>query len=164
MVKTMFNERMKSGINPIVSVIIWGVSLYVFYVIWGICEILFEFSFSALMHILMLLATVVFGWFLISKVLTEYEISIEERKINITKIQSRRRRALVALIASDNIADVCNENKKKTKYKDIKYISFVRPSQKGEIVYLIYKDEDKLSGIKMKGSKKLASALKQERK
>ncbi|MBQ4527544.1 MAG: hypothetical protein II998_05685 [Clostridia bacterium] len=156
----MYKETVKSGINPILSVVMWAISMYLFYILWGIAQILFEFSLSVVMYGIMLVITLGFGWFLVTKVLTEYEICISEGKLTITKIQSRRKQVLVALIALQNISDVCDAKKKKSKYDGVKAIPFTRPLQKGKEIYVIYKDDKDLGALKFKGSKKLILALK----
>ena len=83
--KVMYKERVKSSINPILAVIIWFFGTYAFTILWGISEILFEFENNLIMQIICLLETVWFGWFLITKVLTEIEYEIFENKLTIRR-------------------------------------------------------------------------------
>ncbi|MBQ4630795.1 MAG: hypothetical protein IJB70_07425 [Clostridia bacterium] len=156
----MYKETAKSGINPFVSVLIWVVSLYVFYILWGIAEILFEFTFPIGKYVIILLSTIIFGWFLVTKVIAEYEFEVAGGKLSVTKIQSKRKKIPVALVAMPNIVSVCEGKKLSEKYKGAKIYSFTRPLQKGQTVYVIFKDEKEFVALKLKGSKKLVSVLK----
>lgn len=158
--KIMYEERLKSGINPLICVICWVIGIYAFHIIWGISEILFEFSLPIVKYALMILVTVIFGWFLNTKVITEYKVSVGNGKVTVDKVSSRRKTSAVALIAIPNIVSVYEGKKLNAKYKDAKCFSFTRPMQKGNTVYIIFKDDKNFVAIKLKGSKKLVSVLK----
>lgn len=158
--KNMYKEISKSGVNPIISVPVWAVCIYVFYILWGIAEILFEFTFPIGKFVLVILATIVFGWFLVTKVVSEYEIEIGDKKLSITRIQSRRKRTPAALVAMQNVVAVYEGKKLGGKYKDAKVFSFTRPFQKGQTVYVVFKDDSGFAALKLKGTKKLISVLK----
>lgn len=160
MVKIMYEERLKSGINPLLLVVLWVVGMYAFYILWGISEILFEFSLPLVKYAIILLVTIVFSWFLSMKVIAEYKICVGNGKIMIDKVSSRRKSVAVALVALQNVCAVFEGKKLNAKYKGAKCISFTRPMQKGITVYVIFKDERDFVALKLKGSKKLVSLLK----
>lgn len=158
--KIMYEERLKSGINPLICVICWVVGVYVFHIIWGISEILFEFSLPIVKYGIMIFVTAVFGWFLNTKVITEYKVSVGNGKITVDKVSSRRKSVPVVLVAIPNVVSVYEGKKLNAKYKSSKCFSFTRPLQKGTTVYIIFKDDKNFVAVKLKGSKKLVSVLK----
>lgn len=149
MVRTMCKEKIKSGINPIISTLLWLISVYVIYILWGIFEILFEFKFGFLKFIICLLITIYYGWFLISKILTELEVEITKDELIIKSILSKRSKLLLC----QKLCDIQKiyENKKPMGLKIIK--SFKRPMQKGKMTYVVFKEKEKLWCIEIKTSK-----------
>lgn len=157
--KVMYKERVKSSINPILAVIIWFFGTYAFTIIWGISEILFEFENNLIMQIICLLETVWFGWFLITKILTEIEYEIFENKLTIRRFLSKRS-SIVALVAIGNIKLISKERKKCKNCHRGKIKSFARPGLKKDVHYIVYKDIDLTRAIKINASKKLIGKLK----
>lgn len=149
MVRTMCKEKIKSGINPIISTLLWLISVYVIYILWGIFEILFEFNFGFLKFIICLLITIYYGWFLISKILTELEVEITKDELIIKSILSKRSKLLLC----QKLCDIQKiyENKKPMGLKIIK--SFKRPMQKGKMTYVVFKEKEKLWCIEIKTGK-----------
>lgn len=159
MVKDMYRERVKSSINPILAVVIWFFGTYVFTILWGISEILFEFENLLAMQIICLLETVWFGWFLISKLLTEYEYEIFENKLTVRKILSKRS-SIVALIAIDNIKTITTRKDKcKGEHKG-RIKNYTRPGLKDNVYYIVYKDIDSTKAIKLNMPEKMKGLLK----
>ncbi len=157
--KVMYKERVKSSVNPIIALVIWFFGTYVFTILWGISQILFEFENHLIMQIICLLETVWFGWFLITKVLTEIEYEIYENKLTIRKILSKRT-SIVALVALSNIKTVTKDRKKCKEFHKGRIKSFVRPNLKKDTYYVVYKDEGATRAIAFSASKKVAELLK----
>ena len=82
----MYKERIKSSVNPIIATLIWLGATYLFTIVWGILQILFEFQLELAKYLVCIIETVWFGWFLINRVLTEYEAEIVSGKMRITKM------------------------------------------------------------------------------
>ncbi len=159
MVKTMYKEKVKSSVNPILAVVIWFFGTYVFTVFWGISQILFEFENPLVMQIICLLETVWFGWFLITKVLTEFEYEIFENKLTVRKILSKRS-SIAALVAIGNIKVVTKEKRKCKDCHKGRIKNLTRPGLKNNTYYIVYKDVDSTKAIKLSASKKLTGLLK----
>lgn len=161
--KNMYKEKAKSGINPLFATAMWLAGTYIFILLWGIAQILFEFQFETLKHIICLLGTAVFAWFLISKLLTQYEFEVSGGKLSISRLLGKRS-SEVRTVAADNICAMC-ESKDKYKQYDVKKLkSFTLPAQVGKTVYIVYKRNDELWAIKLKCSKELTAALKKGNK
>lgn len=156
MVKTMCKGRAKSGISPIFSTVLWFVSVYLFYIIWGICEILFEFKLSIVKIIVCLLITIYYTWFLINKILTEYEFEITEDEFIVKSILSKKTKVLITKKLCE-IQKICESKK----CSDIKAThSFKRPMQKGKKAYVVFEDGGKLRSIEIKTDEKFIGKLK----
>ena len=147
--KAMYKERVKSGVNPILAVVLWFAGIYLFNIIWGISEILFEFNLTIIKHLCALGITIAFGWFFVSKILTEYEFEVSGGKFNIKRILSKREK-LVGMIAIDNIKQITDSEAKYKTFQTDKTKSYVRPKQKGKIIYIIYKNDDRTDAVKFK--------------
>ncbi len=156
MVKTMCNKRAKSGISPVFSTVLWFFCVYLFYIIWGICEIVFEFELSIVKFIVCLLITVYYTWFLINKILTEYEFEITEDEFIVTSVLSKRKKVLIQKKLCE-IQKIC-EDKKCCDTKTNR--SFKRPLQKGKTAYVVFKDAKKLQSIEIKTDEKFIGKLK----
>lgn len=156
MVKTMCKERVKSGISPVFSTVLWFLSVYLFYIIWGICEIVFEFKLSIAKIIVCLSITIFYTWFLNSKILTEYEFEITKDVFVITKVLSKRRKVLFSKKLCE-IKKICDDKKCcgiKAKH------SFKRPLQKGKTAYVVFEDDGKPFGIEIKADGNFIGKLK----
>ena len=156
MVRTMCKERAKSGINPLFSTIIWFASIYLFYILWGICEILFEFEFGIGKLIICLFMTLYYGWFLIYKILTEFVFEISKDELIIKSILAKRSKILLCKKLC-NIQKIC-EDKKSLDAKA--RLSFKRPMQKGKMSYIVFKDGGKPWSIEIKTDEKFIAELK----
>lgn len=159
MVRNMYKERVKSSINPFLLLVIWFVLTYVFTILWGIAQIVFEFESLITMQLICLAETVWVGWFLITRVLTEFEYEIFENKLTITKILSKRS-SVVCIIGLDNVKCVTKEKKKCNQFSDGRIKSFVRPGQKEKRYYVVYKSDESMKAVKICASKKLINHIK----
>ncbi len=156
MVRTMCKGRAKSGINPIFSTIIWFASIYLFYILWGICEILFEFEFKTGKLIICFLMTLYYGWFLIYKILTEFVFEISKDEFIIESVLSGKSKTLLCKKLCD-IQKICDGKK----FVDAKVkLSFKRPMQKGKRSYVVFKEKDKLWSIEIKTDEKFITEMK----
>ena len=152
MMKAMYKERIKSGFNPILAVVLWLVGIYLFNILWEIAQILFEFNLTTLKHFCVLGITIAFGWYFISKILTEYEFEISGGKFTVKRILSRREK-LVTMIAADNIKLICDSEAKFNNISINKTKNYIRPKQNGKKIYIVYKNGDKTDAIKFKTDK-----------
>lgn len=160
----MYKERIKSAVNPIIATLIWLGATYLFTIVWGILQILFEFHLELAKYLVCIIETVWFGWFLINRVLTEYEAEIGSGKMRITKILSRRQ-SEVLIVALDNITATYKE-KEKEKLKNhriAKRLSFALPGQKHHAMYIVYNSAGKENCAYLKLSKKFWDVLKKEK-
>ena len=163
MVKSMYKEIAKSKVNPLLATAAWLVGTYAFVVLWGIAQIVFEFSLEALKAAFCLAGTVWFGWYLITRLLTEYEFILDGGKLTIVKVLSKRS-APVQMVASDNICAICESKEKYKKYDVKKLKSYTRPRQDGKAVYVVYKRNDELWALKLKISRQFMAELKKGNK
>lgn len=137
----MYKERAVSQINPVISTLLWLAGVYLFYILWGICEIIFEFEFSAGKNAAILLVTIWYGFFLITKVLTQYEYEYCDGAFIVKSILSKREKQL--LYARIGTNPKIYYDKKLVDKKEIKYEKRVsRPFQKGVTGYIVF-DTDK---------------------
>lgn len=162
MVKIMCNERAKSGVNPIFTTVLWFAATYLFSIIWDIAQIIFEFNLSIVKIVVCFGITVFYAWYLITRLLTEFEFCVGDGKLSISKIVSKRTTPL-GMIALANIVDVCTEEKLK-KYDVKKLKNFTRPGQMGDTVYVVYKSDNALYAIKIKPGKELLNKIREEHK
>ncbi len=148
---SIYKEKVKSGVNPVIAVVLWFAGIYLFNIIWGVAQILFEFNLTIVKHFCALGITIAFGWFFVSKILTEYEFEISAGKFTVKRILAKREK-LVNMVATANIKLVTDS---KTKFESIpknKVRSYTRPKQKGKTIYILYKNDDKTDGIIFKTS------------
>ncbi len=152
----MYKYQAKSGINPLLSTVLWFVSMYIFYIVWGICEILFEFRFTVGKVIICLLMTIYYGWFLIHKILTEYELEITKDSFTVKSILSKRSKVLVC----EKLCDVQSITKNKKELTSKVRLKLKRPLQKGTIAYVTLKDDKKTKCMEIKASKRFFDEMK----
>ena len=156
MVKTMCKKRAKSGISPVFSTVLWFLCVYLFYIIWGICEIVFEFKLSIVKIIVCLLITIFYTWFLINKILTQYEFELTEDEFIIKSVLSKRQKVLIQKKLCE-IQKICEDEKScgiKVKHR------FKRPLQKGETAYVVFADGKNMPSIEIKTDEKFIGKLK----
>lgn len=158
----MYKETAKSGINPIIPIIIWAVSLYVFNIVWGIIQIIADYYIPLACHVIMFAATIVFGWYLISRILPEIEYELTDGKLHVTRILSKRSK-LISLVATENIKGIYTNRSALKASGASKPKNYARPGCKAPKVYIAYKDNGKISSIAVNLTEKMQSAIKKSR-
>ena len=153
MVNLMYKETVKSPLSPVTAVLVWFISTYLFFIFWGIAQILFEFNMPYIKIGLCFLGTVYFGIFLITKILTEFKIEITDEEFIVKSVLAKREKIIV-IVPKDTFFETRNEHKGKA-------LNLTRPYQKGKSTYLIFKNEEKEEAIKIKQSEKLIELLKE---
>lgn len=159
----MYKQRVKSKINPLLATAVWFAWTYIFILLWGIAQIIFEFNLEIIKHIICLAGTGVFAWFLISKLLTELEFEVSGGKLTVKRILSKRSSDL-KIVALTNIIAICESKDKYRKYDVKKCKSLTRPGQEGKNVYVVYKDGAELCALRLKAEKELLSVLRKGNK
>lgn len=155
MEKIMYKEKLKSPINPIAALIAWIVFLCLFKLLWGIVPILLNFDGSVIIgQVISYILTIVFGWVLYSKIMTEYEVTLTDTKLIFEKHISKKH-AVIRQIALENIKDIYISDNVKVKNCQ----NFIRPFQKETIVTITFNDGDHISAVKFKPSDKLSDKL-----
>lgn len=159
----MYKQRVKSKINPLFATAVWFAWTYIFILLWGIAQIIFEFNLEIIKHVICLAGTGVFAWFLISKLLTELEFEVAGEKFTVSKVLSKRI-SVIKIVALTNITAICDSKEKYRKYDVKKCKSLTRPGQEGKNVYVIYKDGAELCALRLKAEKELLSVLRKGNK
>lgn len=146
----MYKENIKAGINPLWMVLLWAFVCFAIYILSGISQILFEFSDPYMITQIFLFAmTIVFGWYFMSKFVTEYEISVSSRYISIIRTTARKPQQMCT-VRGKSIILVTDKKNETKRYKVRKKQSFVRAFQKGNLIYVIYEENGFHNLIKMK--------------
>ena len=148
----MYKERVKAGINPIWTIPVWAVSIYALSILWGIFQILTGLYQPYMMQIFLFAGTLVFGWYLISKFMTEYEITVSPRYLTVTRFLGRKTNPVIS-IRSQNILCITDTRQELKKYKISKTENFIRAFQKGNIIYIVctYNAGTRLIKMKLSG-------------
>lgn len=150
----MYKERVKAGINPIWTIPIWAISIYVLSILWGIFQILIGFFQPYVMQIFLFAGTLLFGWYLVSKFMTEYEITVSHRYITITRFLAKKTNPVLTIRSAD-IIDMADNKKDLSNHKISKTENFIRAFQKGNKIYVVYNinGENRLLKMKLSGLK-----------
>lgn len=159
---TMYKENLKSNLNPLLITVIWLVATYAFVILWGIAGILFEFSLESAKIIICIFETVWFGWFLMTKVLPEYNLEINSGKITISKTLSRRTNDIL-IIALKNVIGVYTSKDKLRQHRISKNINLTLSGQKSNPTYIVFNMNDTKWCVKIKSQKNLAKLLSKEK-
>ena len=133
----MYKERIKAGINPIWTIPVWAVGIYLLSIVWGILQILIGFYRPYIMQIFLFAGTLLFGWYLVSKFMTEYEITISARYITVTRFLGRKTNPVMS-VRSQNILCVTDSKKDIKNHRISGTGNFVRAFQKGNPIYIVY--------------------------
>ena len=161
MVKNMYKETAKSGKSPMLLILGWVVFIYVYYILWGIGEILLEIKvYFAIKHLILFAISSVLCWSVIYKYLTEYDFATRKHEFTVTKRLSRKTK-VVCTIKYDSIEAIYNEEEKK-KLKDYtfsKKLNFVLAHQGGKKLYIIYRFDSKLYLATLKASRNMARII-----
>ncbi len=142
---------MKSSLSPLLAVCVWFFATYLFVILWGIAEIIFEFSLPVLKLILCFLGTLYFAIFLITKLLSEFHTELTESDFIIKSVLSKREK-IVFSSERGSLIKISEKCEKRAR-------NFTKPFQKGKCVYLTFKDSDGETAIKIKCTKKLTQLL-----
>ena len=162
MVKIMYKETAKSEKKPILLVVLWFVFIYVFYIAWGITEILLEIkSPFYVKHIILFFITTYLGWKIISKFITEYDYTADKNEFTATKRLGRKQK-LVAKVKYKNIVAIYdNEEKENLKNHTFqKKLDITKAYQNGKLVHIVYTFDSQMMLLTMKGSRKLIKLIK----
>lgn len=161
MVKAMHRETAKSEKKPILLVVLWFVFIYVFYIGWGITEILLEVkSPFYVKHVILFIITTFFGWKLISKFIAEYDYTADKNEFTATRRLGRKQK-LMAKIKYKSIIAIYNEDEKeKVKTHDIKKkTDITKAYQNGKLVRIVYTFNGQICLLTMKGSRQLIKLI-----
>ena len=138
----MYEERIKSGINPIWAIPVWAVGLHVIYIVFGIIQILIGYDKPYFLHAALFAITVLFGWYFVSKFLTEYSIGVSSRYITVTKYLSRKTTPM-GTIRSQNIVLITDNKDDIKKFKITSSVNYIRAFQKGNKIYIVENENGK---------------------
>ena len=157
----MYKEKFKSTINPLVALIVWGVSIYLFNILWGIAQILFEFGSGYIKYLVCIGVTVWFGWNFIAKILTEYEVEVTKDKLTIYKHLSRRSKEILS-IALNSITKIYTNKNDLQNHRISKKADITLWGIKENPTYIVYNAGKEEKCIILSG-KKLVSQIKKNR-
>ena len=163
MVKTMYKETAKCKKSALGPTILWIVFMYVFYILWGIGEILLEITTPVILkHLILWALTGWFGWTVISKFMIEYEFVARKNEFTVTKKLSKKSQTICS-IKYECIEEIFTENEKEliNKYKSYKKQNFVRAFQDGQRVYIAYKFNSKTNLIIFKISRNMLKEIRE---
>lgn len=158
----MYKETAKSEKNPIMYAILWIAFIYVFYVLWGITEILIEAKAPFYVkHIILFGLTTWFIWKIIKRFIVEYNYSLSSSEFVATRKLGRKEKSVFA-IKYKNIEAIYNiEEKENIKnYKINKKLDISLTQQNGKQIYIVYKFNSKTNVVKLNASRKMIVLLK----
>ena len=163
MVKTMYKETAKCKKSAIGPAILWIVFMYVFYILWGIGEILLEVTPPVIFkHLILWALTGWFGWTVISKFMIEYEFAARKNEFTATRKLSKKSQTVCSIKYESIEAILTHDEKEMIKnYSISKKQDFVRFYQDGQIVYIIYKFDSKTNLAKLKISRNMLKAIRE---
>ena len=163
MVNDMYKETAKAGKNPMIFILIWALFIYVFYIAWGIGEILLEIKTPFLLkHMILFGITAVLGWAIIFKFLVEYDFIARKHEFTATKRLSKKSQ-VVCTIKYNSIVLICtDEEKDKLKnYRFAKKQNFVRAYQGGQKMHIAYNFNSELQLVTLKISRNMLNTIKE---
>ncbi len=161
----MYKENLKAGKSPLGLVVLWIVGLYVFYILWGIGEILLEINTLPLIkHIILWALTGWFGWTVISKFMIEYELTARNHELTVTK-KLGRKAAVIASVKYDSIIDLLSKEQSGeiSKYNPTRKLNIVRAYQSGELMHIIYKFNSQTQLLTLCASRQMLKTIKEKR-
>lgn len=157
----MYKENAKAGKSAIGPAILWIVFMYVFYILWGVGEILLGFHPPVLIkHLVLWALTGWFGWTIISKFLTEYEFAARKNEFTVTKKLSNKVQ-VICTVKYENIEAIYN-NKQKSELKNytkLKKYNFVSAFQTGAPTHIVYRFDGRLNLITLKISRNMLKVI-----
>ena len=162
MVKAMFKENAKCEKSAFGPAILWIVFMYVFYIVWGIGEILIGIKLPFIIkHLVLWALTGWFGWQLIFRFMIEFEFAARKNEFTATRILGRKSQVICS-VKYENIEGIYFEETKKEikSFKIKKKYDAVRAYQNGKTVYMVYRFDGKHHLFKMKISGQMLETIK----
>lgn len=162
MVKIMFKENAKSKKSAFGPAILWIVFMYVFYIIWGIGEILLGINPPFIIkHLAMWALTGWFVWQLIFKFMIEFEFTARKNEFTATRKLGKKTQ-IICSVKYENIETLLTDETKHEikKYKINKKYDAVRAFQTEKTIYMIYQFDGNLNLFKMKISGQMIETIK----
>ena len=161
MVRNMYKESAKSEKNGLGPTILWIVFMYVFYIVWGIAEIVLEIKIPPLAkHVVLWALTGWFVWQVIFRFIIEFEFAARKNEFTVERRLGKRSQ-IVCSVKYENIEDIFTDETKLEikKYKFFKKYDAVRAFQAGKTIYIVYKFDGKHNMIKLKVSRKMLEMI-----
>lgn len=162
MVRIMFKENAKCKKSAFGPAVLWIVFMYVFYIGWGIGEILLEIKLPTIIkHIVLWALTAWFVWKLIFKFMIEFEFAARKNEFTISRKLGKKVQVICS-VKYENIESLFFEETKDEikKYQINKKYDAVRAFQSGKLVYMVYNFNGKINLFKMKISAQMLETIK----
>lgn len=152
--KIMFKENAKCEKSAFGPAVLWIVFMYVFYIVWGIGEILLGIKLPFIIkHLVMWALTGYFVWKLISKFMIEFEFTARKNEFTAMRKLGKKSQVVCSVKYENIEVLLTDETKDKLKnYKISKKYDAIRAFQTGKIIYMVYRFDGKLNLFKMKVS------------
>lgn len=160
--RIMFKENAKCKKSAFGPAILWIVFMYVFYIAWGIGEILLGVHPPFIIkHLVMWALTGWFVWQVIFRFMIEFEFAARKNEFTATR-KLNRKTQVVCSVKYENIEALLTDETKDEikKYKISKKYDAIRAYQKEKTVYMIYRFDGRLNLFKMKISGQMLEAIK----
>jgi len=162
MVRIMFKENAKCKKNAFGPAILWIVFMYVFYISWGIGEIILEIKLPTIAkHLVLWALTAWFAWQLIFRFMIEFEFAARKNEFTASRKLGKKIQ-VVCSVKYENIEALLTDETKDQikKYKIHKKYDAVRAFQSGKTIYMIYNFNGKINLFKMKISGQMLETIK----
>ena len=162
MVSNMYKETAKCEKNGLGPSILWIVFMYVFYILWGIGEILLGVQIPVLIkHIVLWALTGWFVWQIISRFMIEFEIAARKNEITVERKLGKKSQ-IICCVKYEHIEGIFTEETKEEikKYHLSKKYDTVRAFQPGKTSYIVYRFDGKYNLLKSKHSRKMLEVIK----
>ncbi len=161
MVKVMFKENARSDKNAFGPAILWVVFMYVFYIVWGIGEILIGIKLPFIIkHLVLWALTGWFVWQLIFRFMIEFEFVARKNEFTATRKLGKKTQ-VVCSVKYENIEGLYFEETKNElkKFRLKKKYDAIRAYQSGRTVYMVYRFDGRYNMFKMKVSGQMIEAI-----
>lgn len=160
--KIMFKENAKCEKSAFGPAVLWIVFMYVFYIAWGIGEIILEIKLPFIIkHLVMWALTGWFVWRLIFKFMIEFEFTARKNEFTAMRKLGKKTQVVCSVKYESIEALLTDETKDKLKnYKISKKYDATRAFQTGKNIYMVYRFDGKLNLFKMKISRKMLETIK----
>ncbi|MBO5743277.1 MAG: hypothetical protein J6R68_03250 [Clostridia bacterium] len=150
----MFKENAKCEKSAFGPAVLWIVFMYVFYIVWGIGEILLGIKLPFIIkHLVMWALTGYFVWKLIFKFMIEFEFAARKNEFTAMRKLGKKSQVVCSVKYENIEVLLTDETKDKLKnYKISKKYDAIRAFQTGKTIYMVYRFDGKLNLFKMKVS------------